>query len=304
MPLEPPGSRLMTGKKVVVTGAHSYLGQKLLEHLVETGGFEIAAFVTPWANETGLVIGQGISYHKVDLRSELQADAATAVSNADHVLHFAWIRGKDEASTLSENTKMFDNLRKHVARPDSLVFISSVAASPETLSTYGRTKFNAANELVEYGSIVLVTGLIVDKEPKGPYKLLVSVVKKLPLSIRFTKNSVKVYPIRTDDFLKGIETILTEPVPGGSYRLYPTGASDINDFLKQLETKYRRSRLPFPVSYGLTMSALKFFRKTGLLPASLGEKLLTFLYKDDRYLATHATLPGTEEIDRPLEEMI
>ena len=294
----------MTSKKVVVTGAHSYLGQKLLEHLVGIGGFEIAAFVTPWASEDGLITGEGICYHKVDLREELTAEAAAAVSSADRVLHFAWVRGHDEETILDANLKMFQSLKKHIARPDSLVFISSVAASPETLSTYGRTKFKAANEMVDYGAVVLVTGLIVDKEPKGPYKLLVSVVKKLPLSVRFTRNSVKVYPIRTDDFLKGIETVLTQPVSAGSYRLYPTDASDINEFLKQLEARYRSVRVPFPVSYGLTMGALKFFRQIGLLPASLGEKLLTFLYKDDQYLATHATLPGTEEIDRPLEEMI
>jgi hypothetical protein len=41
-----------------------------------------------------------------------------------------------------------------------------------------------------------------------------------------------------------------------------------------------------------------------LLPSTLGEKLLTFLYKDEEYLATHQTLEGTESIDRPLDEMI
>lgn len=294
----------MTNKKVVVTGAHSYLGQKLLEHLVGIGGFEITAFITPWAGENGLVTGEGISYHKVDLRDDLTGEAAAAVRNADRVLHFAWVRGQDEEEIFDANQKMFGSLKKNIARPDSLVFISSVAASPETLSTYGRTKFRAANDLVNYGAIVLVTGLIVDKEPKGPYKLLVNVVKKLPLSVRFNKNSVKVYPIRTDDFLKGIVTILSQPVASGSYRLYPSNAADINDFLKRLEAKYQRARMPFPVSYGVTLGALKLFRSIGLLPASLGEKLLTFLYKDDQYLSTHATLPGTEEIDRPLEEMI
>lgn len=294
----------MTNKKVVVTGAHSYLGQTLLEQLIEKGEFEIAAFITPWASETGLANGEGITYHKVDLRADLPDAAAAAVSDAGRVLHFAWVRGNDEERVLSENMKMFETLRKHIANPDALVFISSVAASPETISTYGRTKFLAANELMKFGAIVLVTGLIVDKVPKGPYKLLVSVVNKLPFSIRFTKDSVKVYPIRTDDFLKGIETILTQPVPGGSYRLYPSNAADINDFLKQLEKKYSRALVRIPVSYGLTMGSLKFFRRAGLLPASLGEKLLTFLYKDDEYLAKHADLPGTEEVDRPLEELI
>ena len=294
----------MTSKKVVVTGAHSYLGQKLLQHLSDLGGFEVAAFITPWANEDGLVRSEGITYYKVDLRHSLPDEAATAVQGADRVLHFAWVRGKNEQRILRKNQSMIGTLREHVSKADQLVFISSVAASPHTLSTYGRTKFKAAEELTEFGAVVLVTGLIVDHEPKGPYKLLVDVVKKLPVSVRFTKNSVRVYPIRTDDFLNAIVTVLNEPIGGGSYRVYPWNAADINDFLAELEKKYRKVRLPVPVSYKLSMGSLKFLHRLGVMPATLGEKLLTFLYKDEEYLNGHKTLPGTEAMERPLEEMI
>ncbi|MFL6467642.1 MAG: NAD-dependent epimerase/dehydratase family protein [Pyrinomonadaceae bacterium] len=294
----------MTNRKIVVTGAHSYLGQKLLKHLLEIGGFDVAAFITPWSKEVDLVTGTGVTYFKVDLREQLVDQAASAVSNAERVLHFAWIRGKDEKSVLNDNLKMFENLRQNITRPEKLIFISSVAASPETLSAYGRTKFKMAQELSKYGAVILVTGLIVDKDPKGPYKLLVNVVKKFPLSVRFTKNSVKVYPIRTDDFLNGIVTILTHPIKGGFYRLYPSNAADINDFLAELEKKHPRTRFPVPMSYKLTLGSLKSMHRVGLLPATLGEKLLTFLYKDEAYLESHDTLPGTGEIDRPIEEMI
>ena len=294
----------MTNKKVVVTGAHSYLGQKLIEHLTQLGGFDIDAFVTPWSNDNGLLTEANIRYFKVDLRERLDAVAAAAVAEADHILHFAWVRGKDEEEVLSENLSMFDNLKEHISDPQKLVFISSVAASPKTLSTYGRTKFKVAGVLSDYGAVILVTGLIVDKEPKGPYKLLMSFVKKLPLSVRFTRNSVKVYPIRTDDFLNAVVTILTTAVPAGTYRVYPSEAADINDFLAELEKKHRRTRFPFPVSYKLSMGSLKFLRGAGLLPATLGEKLLTFLYKDEDYLSQHKELPGANDFDKPLSEMI
>ena len=294
----------MTNRSIVVTGAHSYLGQKLLEHFSAIGGFKIAALITPWANEDGLIHNEGITYFKADLREALQATVAALVRNADRIMHFAWKRGKDEEKVLDDNRRMFENVKEHISSPDKLVFISSVAASPNTLSTYGKTKFKMAQQLSVYGAIILVTGLIVDKEPKGPYKLLVGVVKKFPFSVRFTKNSVKVYPIRTDDFLNGIVTILKEPISSGTYRLYPSDAADINDFLAQLEKRYSRFRVPLPISYGLALGILKSTRRLGVLPATLGEKLLTFLYKDEAYLATHATLPGTENIDRPLDELI
>jgi len=294
----------MTSRKVVLTGAHSYLGQKLLSHLSSIGGFEVSAFITPWAKEGGLVSGQGIKYVRADLTQSLSNETANLVREADRVLHFAWIRGKDESEVIESNLAMLANLQQHISRPRSLVFISSVAASPDTLSRYGRTKFKIANQLLEYGAVVLVTGLIVDKEPKGPYKLLVDVVKGFPLSVRFTQDSVKVYPIRTDDFLSAIVTVLKVDLPGGSYRVYPSNAADINEFLEQLEKKHRRGRVKFPVSYKLSISSLRGMHRVGLLPSTLGEKLLTFLYKDEEYLAKHQALNGTESIDRPLEEMI
>lgn len=294
----------MASKRVVLTGAHSYLGQKLLKFLAKKGGYEIAAFITPWAKEDGLFTADGIRYVSADLTTPLNETAAAEVAAADRVLHFAWVRSGSKDEILKVNLSMIENLQQHLSRPEALVFISSVAASPKTLSRYGQTKFEIANQLKEYGAIILVTGLIVDKEPKGPYELLVKVVKKLPFSVRFTKNSVKVYPIRTDDFLNAIDVVLSEDIQFGMYRVYPTQPDDINDFLAQLEKKHVRGRLRFPVSYGLSMTSLKAARGIGVLPATLGEKLLTFLYKDDAYLASHATLPGTEGIDRPLDEMI
>ena len=294
----------MTSKKVVLTGAHSYLGQKLLSHLSTIGGFEVGAFITPWAKDDGLVAGDGIRYVKADLTQSLSDESAGLVRAADRLLHFAWIRGKDEDEVLASNFAMLANLQAHLTRPEALVFISSVAASPNTLSRYGRTKFKIANKLLADGAIVLVTGLIVDKEPKGPYKLLVDVVRKYPFSVRFTANSLKVYPIRTDDFLSAITTVLTADLASGSYRVYPSNAADINEFLEQLEKKYKRGRLKFPVSYKLSISGLRGMHRARLLPPTLGEKLLTFLYKDEEYLATHRTLKGTGSIDRPLEELI
>lgn len=294
----------MTNRCIVVTGAHSYLGQKVLKHISGLDGFDIAALITPWTTVSGLINSPEIRYFKADLRENLSGEAAEAVRNADYVLHFAWVRGQNEEKVLNENLLMFENLKTHITSPEKLVFVSSVAASPETLSTYGRTKFKIANRLSEYGAVILVTGLIVDKDPRGPYKLLGNVVRKLPFSIRFTRNSVKVYPIRTDDFLNAIATVISRPVPAGTYRVYPAEAANINDFLAELERKYPRVRLRFPMSYKFSMSSLKFLRRIGLMPASLGEKLLTFLYKDEDYLARHKALPGEHVIDRPLGELI
>jgi hypothetical protein len=98
--------------------------------------------------------------------------------------------------------------------------------------------------------------------------------------------------------------VVNEDLPSGSYRVYPSNAADINEFLEQLEKKHMRGRVRVPVSYKVSIGGLRGMHRARLLPPTLGEKLLTFLYKDDEYLATHRTLKGTESIDRPLDEMI
>lgn len=292
----------MAGKRVIVTGAHSYLGQRVLAHLA--GDHEITAVITPWTDDGGSIADDSINYVRADLTRPLDSELAAAVNRADRVLHFAWRRLKDENEAYAENLAMIENLQAHISQPAVLVFISSVAASPGTLSSYGRTKYRLAKKLIQDGAVVLVTGLIVDPEPKGPYKLLVDAVRKSPVSARITRGAVNVYPIRTADYLDAISTLLETDVSGGSYRLYPAKGCDLAEFLRLIEKKHKRARIPVFVPYGLSMAALKAARTLGILPSTLGEKLLTFLYKDDEYLSTHRTLPGTKGVDRPVEEMI
>jgi len=131
----------MASKRVVLTGAHSYLGQKLLRHLTEKGGYEIAAFITPWAKTDGLFEADGIRYISADLTKPLEETAAAEVKAADRVLHFAWLRSGSKDEILKVNLSMIKNLQQHISRPEALFFISSVPASPETLSLYGQATF-------------------------------------------------------------------------------------------------------------------------------------------------------------------
>jgi uncharacterized protein YbjT (DUF2867 family) len=294
----------MVSGRVVVTGANSYIGQKFIADAIAGGYADLQPVITPWADESGLIQAEGLTYLRADLTGELPADVAEAIRDAGAVVHLAWIRGADEQKILASNVAMLENILSHMSDPARLIFISSVSASPETLSVYGKTKYVTAGKVLAAGGVVVVTGLIVDDVPMGPYKLLADVVRKFPLSLRFTPGSVKVYPIRTQDFLAGIRELLTTPVPTGSYRLFPADAVDINAFMGRLEQRYPRGRIKVPVSYSLAMAGLKGLRATRLFPPSLMEKLLTFLYKDEAFLSSHKKIAGTEALERPVEELI
>ena len=77
------------------------------------------------------------------------------------------------------------------------------------------------------------------------------------------------------------------PPGGGGDR--PGGVA-LNAFLKRLERQRGGFRLPLPLPAGPMLAAGKLARHTPL--RGLGEKITTFLYKDDRRLAALPPPPG------------
>lgn len=287
----------MDNRRVVLTGGHSYLGQKFIGHLLNSKDVRIDAIITPWANEEGLVKQpERLRYIKADLTKPVSDELREALGSADQVVHFAWIRGSNLAQVLEANQQMIDNVSSYLNDPKSFCLISSVAASPETPSTYGQAKFKISQRVLESGGTVLVAGLIVDDEPKGPYKLLVDVVKALPLSVRAAPGAIKLYPLKAVDFVEGLAAFLRTYTTAGSYRLFPATPVDFNEMISSLEMKFPRKRMPVRFSYRLAMAAIKTLRGLHVPPMSLHEKLLTFLYKDENYLRSHQRIEGFQEL--------
>ncbi len=295
----------MDKKLIMLTGGHSYLGQKFISHLLNSGDAHIKALITPWAESEGLVQEpERLQYLTADLTEELSDEVKKDLREADYAVHFAWKRGTSFSEVLEANQKMVANILSHLREPKRFIFISTVAASPETLSLYGKTKFLVAQRVLGDGGLVVAAGLIVDDEPQGPYKLLVNVAKSMPVGVRATPGAVKLYPVKADDFVAGLKHLLDSEPQTGSYRLFPERAVDLNDFLSRLETKHGRKRLRIRFSYGLALSALKTLRSLHVPPKPLQEKLITFLYKDEKYLSAHKKIEGFERLERPLSELV
>ena len=282
---------------VVITGGHSYLGQKFISHLIKSEDIQIKAVITPWAHEEGLVREpERLRYLKADLTGAASYELREALKAADRIFHLAWLRGPNLSRVLEANQKMIDNLKDYVSEPESFCFISSVAASPETLSTYGKAKFQIAQRVIAAGGTVLVTGLIVDDEPRGPYKLLVDVVKSMPLAVRAAPGRIMVYPLKCEDLVAGLTHFVRSDAPAGSYRLFPSTPVDFNELIASIEKQFPRKRIKVRFSYALVMASIKALRGLRLPPAQLHEKLLTFLYKDENYLRKHMKIEDFREL--------
>lgn len=114
--------------RILVTGAHGFVGRNLLVHLAEAGGYEVE------------------SYGRQDAR----ADLAAKVANADVVIHLAGEnRPTDPADFAVNNALLTQDLCDAVARTDRKIpiFLSSSTQAAHD-NPYGQSK-QAAERAVE-----------------------------------------------------------------------------------------------------------------------------------------------------------
>lgn len=281
----------MADARLVVTGANAPLAQSLIKGLLADGAGPILGLVSPWCDQTTLLADQGkLAYLAADLTASLPPAAAEAVRTADAVLHLAWVRDSDVETATRRNLAILDNLTAAMDSAERLYFMSSVAAGADAPSAYGRSKFLVEEQVRAQGGNVLVCGLVMSEPPQTAFKMLVSLVTKLPLAVRFVLGAPRVYPIALADLDRGVRDALTAATPVGTVALYHPGGVVLNAFLRRLEARHGGFRLPLPLPAGPMLAAGRIARRTPL--KGLGEKITTFLYKDDRRLAALPPPPG------------
>jgi len=274
----------MTDLKVVITGANSYLGQRMIRALAPQPGWQITGLVTPWCRRDGL--DPGAEYIAADLARPLPAEAEAALAGADRVLHLAWIRTSRFLGPDDPNVAVADRLLEAV-QPRRVVFLSSVAAFPQTPSVYGRAKQQAQGKIVAGGGSALVCGLVLDDPPGGSFALLERAVARLPTRLRFVLGTFRVYPVHAEDLVTAVRGSLCEDQVG-VFRAYLAPGLTINRFLASLEGLRPRRRIgvlfvPAPLARGFA----RLFAGT-----AFGQKLVTFMWKADRLLQSYPEAPG------------
>lgn len=274
----------MTDLKVAITGANSYLGQRLIRALAREPGWRVTGLVTPWCSRE--LLDPAAEYIAADLTRPLTAEAEAALAGADRVLHLAWIRNSRFLGPDDPNMAVADRLLE-AAQPRRVIFLSSVAASPQTPSVYGRAKQQAQGKIVAGGGSALVCGLVLDDPPRGPFALLERAVARLPTRLRFVLGGFRVYPIHAQDLVAAVRGVVSEDRVG-VFRAYLAPGLTINRFLVSLERLRPRPRvgvLPVP------MPLARAFARLGAGTAP-GQKLVTFMWKADRLLQSYPEAPG------------
>jgi hypothetical protein len=136
-----------------------------------------------------------------------------------------------------------------------------------------------------------VPGLVVEDPPAGPYAILTKVVSKLPLALRLTSSAPQVYPIEMDRLLELIDRLADPRLPPGTWRGFDAPVA-FNDFLRGIEARNPRARLPVAVPTNLLLVAARTLKRVPLRTRAYCDKILTFLHKNDAYLAKTSPLPA------------
>ncbi len=277
-------------KTIVVTGANSYLGRLAIEFLRERTAHRLVAVVSPRAEL--FAEQERVRYLRADLAAAPDEALAAELAQAACVLHFAWTRTGSAEEVSRANRAMIEHLLGAMRDAGKFWFISSVSASPRSMSTYGATKHEAAELVRARGGSVLVCGLVVEPDPpRGPYRMLQKNVARLPLAFRAVSGEPLVFPLRLEDLGAVLAHVATTAPAPGSYRMFsaPLG---FNTFLGLLEKLAPRLRVPAPFPAGLALRAAALAKKAHLIPVKLCDQVLTFLYKDATHLLAHSELPG------------
>lgn len=272
-------------KSVVVTGANGYLGRHIIDYFSNDPELFVTALVSPSYNDSNPLHSQNnIQIIKADLTKKLNSNICRALKYADKIFHFAWSRLNDIEKETKNNIQIIEKLLNEISNKGNFFFISSVAASPNAISSYGKIKYQISQMLYELGCCVLVCGLVIEPNPlKGPYKLLKNLISKSPISIRFINGVPVVYPIMIDDIGFTLQSFIGKKTYKKTYRLF-TEQINLNNFLVLIENTCKPKRISINLDVTNVLRIVNYMNRAYLLPNKIYEKISTFLYKDTDYL--------------------
>ena len=261
-------------KKLLITGSNSELARLFIHDYGKK--FELSAISTHRKSHSKYIKNLIILDYK-------NPNIYSLINECDYILHYAWSR---KNYNNQENIKLINFLLQAKKKTAQIYFITSASASKESLSLYGKQKFEISEIILNNNQVNIILGL-----PKSnnsyQYKLLSRSLNLLPFSLRFSKNFINVYSIDLKKFNEKLFCIINSEIKNRNIFLVDE-IKTINEFISDIESK-RRIKIIFPVEIFILF--LKFLSTVNLwitkITSKQGklDKLLTFFSKDDIYLS-------------------
>jgi NADH dehydrogenase len=250
-------------KRLLITGASGYIGQRLVR-AARSRGFDVVAAVR---DKRCIASADGITARAFDLTRADDLDPMLA--GIDGVIHLAAIlagdsrpAGADEDLNVSGTHRLIEAARRQGVR--RFIFLSSQSAAADSPTDYGRSKWEIERLLTEDGECSVRTGLVSGGPPRGLYGVLFRLSKRLP-ALPIVRPGAPVYPVHVDDLCTGLLSLSAdEPEPPRLTRIAAAESMPFGAYVRAL-ARHRLGRrvrlLPIPARLILVLSQV-----TAILP--------------------------------------
>lgn len=255
---------------VALTGASGFLGRRLCTRLLG-GGHEVRALVRDPAALAEVF--PGVRTGRCDLPDLLDEGL---LAGADALVHAAWAtrevdRGRARRVDVDGMRRVVEAVRRAgVAR---LVFVSTVAASPDAPSDYGRTKHAMEALCDPQRDLIVRPGLVLAREGGGLFPTLAAAAQRLHVVPVFGGGRQPLQTIHIDDCCEGIVRALERGLTG-AVNLAEPDPLDVRTFFHMMAER-RRIRVAFvPLPFGPVLAVLRALESLGLPVPLRSESLL------------------------------
>lgn len=256
---------MINKKKILLTGVNSkianYISKKLYEQKFELYG------LTSSKNHKK-------KFYKKIGRINDDNYLKKILPTCKFILHIAWDRELKD----NNNYNLYKKLQKLKNKRTKIIFFSTVAATPNSISNYGKQKYDISIQNLKNKNINLFIGLV-DYESSKHLKLLNKFFNFKYLQLRFTKNIVNVYYVKISTLIKLLLKIINYKNRKSNI-LVIDKIFNINDFLDLCDTK---KKIKFYLPSFLVKFLLKIIHNIKT-KNTLIDQIKTFSYKDEKFL--------------------
>ena len=167
-----------------------------------------------------------------------------------------------------------------------MIFISSLSASRQSQSQYGKVKYEIEQFALQHNIDVIRPGLIYSHDAKGLMGAMQGIVKKLPIVPLIGNGNQPFHVCQIDCLMQLIQKILKHPQP----ICYPIAAGHptpktFKEILKSLAQANHKSPLFIPIPWTMIYCGLKIAELLHIPVGFRSDSLLSLktIYDDNRF---------------------
>lgn len=224
---------------IVITGANGFIGSYLTEYF-SSRGHQVYALVHHLYKQAP----KNVKYRAFDLKS-FASDVIP--DGTDVVIHAAYIPFKKGVTQENINEIATDRLYKIAKRKkiSKFIFLSSLSASADASSEYGKSKYNISKIIDKNIDLVLEPGLVIGKG--GLFNKIQSIINNSTFIPLIGGGKQQVQYILVEDLAKIISSSITNGI-SGKYSVSYKSPILMKDFYKII-AKINNKKIilvPFP----------------------------------------------------------